>query len=93
MTKALPPRTDSELAKVLERGNELPKRGSLPSLPEILRRCAHPPGKIRVTARGAHSVILMCQCGAGTLALVMPARPLSKMETEAIIGLAREASW
>ncbi len=85
--KILPPRTEGELARLLERGRGLGSRI------QILRRCAHPPSKLRITARGAHSIVVVCSCGSGTLALLIPARPLRPQETEAIISLARESEW
>ncbi len=91
MARALPPRTDGELARLLELGRrDHPVDGLVRG---ILRRCAHPADKLRVTARGNHSVILVCQCGAGTLALMMPERALSKAETEAIVTIAQQSEW
>ncbi len=88
--KIIAPRTDGELARLLERGREL---GSRLHLPEILRRCAHPPAKLKITARGTHSLIVVCSCGSGTLAVLIPERPLTSHETDAIIALARESEW
>lgn len=90
MMKILPPRTDGELARLLERGREL---GPRLHLPEILRRCPHPPEKLKITARGAHSLIVVCSCGSGTLAVLIPARPLKSHESDAIVQLARESEW
>jgi len=87
--KILPPRTDGELGRLLERGREVAGHAAA----QILRRCDHAPGKLKITGRGAHSIIVVCACGAGTLALLVPARPLTKSETEAIIALARESEW
>jgi hypothetical protein len=87
----LPPKTEGELARILERGKEF-ARPAL-HLPQLLRKCEHGPGKLKITARGAHSLIVMCTCGAGTLALLVPARPLSKAETEMLIAISRESEW
>jgi hypothetical protein len=84
--KILPPRSDGELARILERG-----RGN--GGPTIIRRCPHPPAKLRVTGRGTHSILIMCACGSGTLALLVPERALTKAETEALIALSRESDW
>jgi hypothetical protein len=86
--RILPPRSDGELARILERGRETRRDG-----PEILRRCAHEPGKLKITGRGAHSIIVVCSCGSGTLALLVPQRPLSRSETDALVALARESEW
>lgn len=91
--KILPPRTDGELARILQRGRELGPH-LRDHLPEILRRCRHEPGKLKITARGTHSLIVVCQgCGSGTLAVLVPPRPLSSAETDALIALARESEW
>jgi hypothetical protein len=88
--RTLPPRTDLELARLLERGGDLGgRRGG----PLILRRCRHEPGKLKITARGKHSIVVVCSCGSGTLAVLMPERPLKPNETEAIIAIARESEW
>jgi hypothetical protein len=87
--RILPPRSDGELARILERGRELGRR----VVPGILRRCAHEPQKLKVTGRGAHSLIVVCSCGSGTLALLVPQRPLSRSETDALVALARESEW
>lgn len=88
--KIVPPGSESQLARMLERGRELAPRIHLP---EIMRRCAHPANKLRVTARGVHSVVIVCACGSGTLAVLIPERPMKPAETEAIIALARESEW
>lgn len=89
--KIVPPRSDTELAQLLERGRGQgeAKRGSV----TILSKCAHEPKKLTITGRGAHSIIVVCKCGAGTLALLVPARPLTSAETDAIVALARESDW
>lgn len=88
--RILPPRSDGELARTLERGRELGPRIGIPT---ILRKCAHPANKLKITARGTHSIIVVCACGSGTLALLMPERPLKPNETEAIIAISRESEW
>lgn len=88
--KILPPRSDSELAHTLEIGRET---GGTRVGPIILRRCKHPAEKLKITARGNHSIIVVCACGSGTLALLMPERPLKPAESEAIVAIARESEW
>lgn len=91
--KITPPRTDGQLARILERGRELGPR-LRDHLPEIIRRCPHSPEHLKITARGTHSLIVVCQrCQSGTLAVLVPARPLTSAETDALIALARESEW
>lgn len=75
---------------MLERGRDLGQRIGAPI---ILRKCRHPGEKLKITARGAHSIVVVCACGSGTLALLVPERPLKPAETDAIMSLARESEW
>lgn len=87
--KITPPGSESQLARLLERG-----RASVADrFPTILSKCPHPPDKLKVTARGAHSLVVVCRCGSGTLALLVPARPMSSAETDLLIKLGRESEW
>lgn len=87
--KITPPGSESQLARVLERG----RASVIDRFPTILSRCNHPAQKLKITARGVHSIVVVCSCGSGTLAVLVPARAIKPAETEAIIALARESEW